>query len=69
MCPSEGGAGITHTVSVCAESLYEAGAFALAEFKGPGFAFGGVGPGAKLNVAAQATGWNQSCNTTFNSEL
>jgi len=48
------GAGVTHTVSVSASSLYEAAALAIAEFKKSGFAFGEVGPGTRLKVAVEA---------------
>jgi len=47
------GAGITHTVSVSASSLYEAAALAIAEFKKSGFAFAAVGPGTRLRVAVE----------------
>lgn len=47
------GAGITHTVSVSASSLYEAAALALAEFKRSGFALAAVGPGTRLKVAVE----------------
>lgn len=47
------GAGVTHTVSVSASSLYEAAALAVAEFKRSGFAFAAVGPGTKLKVAVE----------------
>jgi hypothetical protein len=48
------GAGMTHTVSVSASSLYEAAVLALAEFKKSGFAFGGVDRDTKLKVAVEA---------------
>jgi hypothetical protein len=48
------GAGMTHTVSVSASSLYEAAVLALAEFKRSGFALAAVGPGTKLQVAVEA---------------
>ena len=48
------GAGMTHTVSVSASSLYEAAALALAEFKKSGFALASVGPGTRLKVAVEA---------------
>jgi len=48
------GAGMTHTVSVSASSLYEAAVLALAEFKKSGFALAAVGPGTKLRVAVEA---------------
>jgi hypothetical protein len=47
------GAGITHTVSVSASSLYEAAALAIAEFKKSGFAFAAVGLGTRLRVAVK----------------
>ena len=47
------GAGMTHTVSVSASSLYEAAALALAEFKRSGFALAAVGPGTRLKVAVE----------------
>lgn len=50
----EDGAGITHTVSLSASSLYEAAALALAEFKKSGFALGAVGPGTRLRIAVEA---------------
>jgi len=48
------GAGMTHTVSVSASSLYEAAALALAEFKKSGFALTAVGPATRLKVAVEA---------------
>jgi hypothetical protein len=48
------GAGMTHTVTVAATSLYEAAALALAEFKRTGFALMSVGPGTRLKVAVEA---------------
>jgi hypothetical protein len=48
------GAGMTHTVSVSASSLYEAAALALAEFKRSGFALATVGPGTRLKIAVDA---------------
>ena len=48
------GAGMTHTVSVSASSLFEAAALALAEFKKSGFAFTSVGASTKLRVAVEA---------------
>jgi len=50
----EDGAGMTHTVSVSASSLYEAAALALAEFKKSGFALAEVGPATKLTVTVEA---------------
>jgi hypothetical protein len=48
------GAGITHTVSVAASSLYEAAALGIAEFKRTGFAFANLSAGTKLTVAIDA---------------
>jgi hypothetical protein len=48
------GAGITHTVSLAASSLYEAAALALAEFKRSGFALAAVGPGTRLRIDVEA---------------
>jgi hypothetical protein len=50
----EDGAGIAHTATVCAESLYEAAALALAEFKNSGFVLSGLGPGTRLKVIVEA---------------
>jgi len=50
----EDGAGITHTVSVAASSLYEAAALALAEFKRSGFALGEVGSATRLRVLVES---------------
>jgi hypothetical protein len=47
-------AGITHTVSVSASSLYEAAALALAEFEKCGFTIMIAGPATKLTVAVEA---------------
>ncbi len=49
----EDGAGVTHTVSVAASSLYEAAALAVAEFKRCGFAVAIIGPATRLNVAVE----------------
>jgi hypothetical protein len=49
----EDGAGIAYSVAVCAESLYEAAALALAEFNS-GFVLSGVGPGTRLKVVVEA---------------
>jgi hypothetical protein len=46
-------AGVTHTVTVAASSLYEAAALAV-EFKRCGFAFAQVGSGTRLQVAVEA---------------
>jgi hypothetical protein len=46
-------AGITHTVSVSASSLYEAAARALADFEKSGFAMIIAGPGTRLTVAVE----------------
>jgi hypothetical protein len=48
------GAGITHTVSASASSLYEAAALALAEFEKSGFAIMITGPGTRLTVEVEA---------------
>ncbi len=48
------GAGISHTVSVAASSLYEAAALALAEFKKSGFALAAVGPATLLRIDVEA---------------
>ena len=48
------GAGITHTVSLAASSLYEAAALALAEFKRSGFALAAVGPATRLRIDVEA---------------
>ena len=50
----EDGAGMTHTVSISASSLYEAAVLALAEFKRSGFALAAVGPGTRLRIAVEA---------------
>jgi hypothetical protein len=49
----EDGAGVTHTVSVAASSLYEAAALGVAEFKRCGFAMAAVGPGTQLKIAVE----------------
>jgi hypothetical protein len=48
-------AGITHTVSVSASSLYEAAARALAEFERSGFAMMIAGSATRLTVAVEAS--------------
>ncbi len=48
------GAGVTHSVSVAASSLYEAAALALAEFKRSGFAMAMAGPGTRLTVTVES---------------
>ena len=48
------GAGVMHTVTVAASSLYEAAALAVVEFKRCGFAFAQVGSGTRLQVAVEA---------------
>ena len=48
------GAGITHTVSIAASSLYEAAALAIAEFKKSGFALAEVGTATRLKVVVEA---------------
>ena len=47
-------AGVTHTVSVSASSLYEAAALGIAEFRRCGFAEAVVGPATRLKVAVAA---------------
>ena len=47
-------AGVTHTVSVSASSLYEAAALGIAEFRRCGFAEAMVGPATRLRVAVVA---------------
>jgi hypothetical protein len=47
------GAGMPHTVTVAASSLFEAAALALAEFKRSGFALMAVGPATRLKVAVE----------------
>ena len=49
-------AGVTHTVSVTASSLYEAAALGVTEFRRCGFADATVGPGTRLTVAVEAPG-------------
>jgi hypothetical protein len=49
----EDGAGVTHTVSVAASSLYEAAALGVAEFKRCGFALAAVGPGTRLKISVE----------------
>jgi len=48
------GAGMTHTVSVSASTLYEAAALALVEFKKSGFALVEVGSATRLKVVVEA---------------
>jgi hypothetical protein len=45
------GAGMTHTVTVSASSLYEAAALGVAEFKKSGFAFASVGTATRLTIS------------------
>jgi len=45
------GAGMTHSVTVSASSLYEAAALGIAEFKKSGFAFAGVGTATRLIIS------------------
>jgi len=47
------GAGVTHTVSVAASSLYEAAALGVAELKRCGFAMAAIGPGTRLKIAVE----------------
>lgn len=44
-------AGMTHTVTVSASSLYEAAALGIAEFKRSGFAFASIGAATRLTVS------------------
>jgi hypothetical protein len=48
------GAGVTHSVTVAASSLYEAAARGIAEFKRSGFAFAAVGSATRLTVSVEA---------------
>jgi hypothetical protein len=48
------GAGVTHSVTVAAASLYEAAARGVAEFKRSGFAFAAVGTGTRLTITVEA---------------
>ncbi len=48
------GAGIGHTATVAANSLYEAAALGIAEFKRSGFAFGNLSAATTLTVAIEA---------------
>ncbi len=48
------GAGITHSVTVAAGSLYEAAARGIAEFKRSGFAFAAVGSATRLTISVEA---------------
>ena len=48
------GAGVTHSVSVAASSLYEACVLALAEFQRCGFADVIAGPATRLTVAVES---------------
>ena len=45
--------GVTHSVEVAAESLFEAAALGLCEFRKCGFAEVIIGPGAHLRVTAK----------------
>jgi hypothetical protein len=45
---------LTHSVEVAAESLFQAAALAVAEFRRCGFAHAGVGPATQLRVAVKA---------------
>jgi hypothetical protein len=47
------GADVTHTVTVCASSLYEAAARGIAEFKKTGFAFASIGTATRLKIAVE----------------
>jgi hypothetical protein len=48
------GAGITHSVTIAASSMYEAAALALAEFKRCGFAIAMAGPATRLMVTVES---------------
>jgi hypothetical protein len=47
------GAGVTHSVTIAASSLYEAAALALAEFKRCGFVMAMAGPATRLTVTVE----------------
>ncbi len=47
------GAGVTHSVSVSASSLYEAAALGIVELKRSGFAFANVAPGTRLTILVE----------------
>jgi hypothetical protein len=49
-----GGAGLTHAVTVAAESLYEAAARGIAEFKRTGFALAEIGPATRLTITVES---------------
>jgi hypothetical protein len=46
--------GLTHSVEVVGESLFQAAALAVAEFRRCGFTEAGVGPSTRLRVAVKA---------------
>src|SRR4051794_36886986 len=48
------GAGVTHTVSITASSMYEAAALGLAELKRSGFAMAIAGPATRLTIAVES---------------
>jgi hypothetical protein len=60
----EDGAGVTHTVSVAASSLYEAAALAVVEFKRCGFAQAAIGPGTRLRIAVEVPTTVHELNVT-----
>lgn len=47
------GAGVTHTVTIAAGSLYEAAARGIAEFERTGFALAEIGPVTRLIVTVE----------------
>ena len=47
------GAGLTHSVTIPASSLYEAAAVAISEFRRCGFAFTSIGPATRLIIAVE----------------
>src|SRR5215472_5944370 len=47
------GAGVTHSVSIAAGSLYEAAARGMAELKRAGFAFADVGPATQSTITVE----------------
>jgi hypothetical protein len=47
------GAGVTHSITVTAESLYEAAARGVVEFKRTGFALAEIGPATRLTIAVE----------------
>jgi hypothetical protein len=47
------GAGVTHSVTLAAGSLYEAAVRGIAEFKRTGFALAEIGPATRLTVTVE----------------